>query len=81
MMVFVKVMEGKTISKHNETLSIDIEPTDTIRDLWQEIAAEEMIKTYDLEKAKLLLHGNELQENKTIGECNVEEGAVFYLKL
>lgn len=51
------MMEGKTVSKHNETLSVEIEPTDTVRSLWREIAAEEMMKLYDLDNAKLLLHG------------------------
>uniref|UniRef100_A0A915BKJ4 Ubiquitin-like domain-containing protein n=1 Tax=Parascaris univalens TaxID=6257 RepID=A0A915BKJ4_PARUN len=71
MLVFVKNEQG-------ETLTIDIAPNDDVRALWTEIQAE--LKDRDLNKAKLVFNGVELQENKALQEYQIEESSVIHLK-
>uniref|UniRef100_A0A0M3HPT9 Ubiquitin-like domain-containing protein n=1 Tax=Ascaris lumbricoides TaxID=6252 RepID=A0A0M3HPT9_ASCLU len=65
-------------NEQGETLTIDIAPNDDVRALWMEIQAE--LKDRDLNKAKLVFNGVELQENKALQEYQIEESSVIHLK-
>lgn len=60
----------KTLS--NLTFKIDIQPTDTIKEVKEKIFKEKG-DDYRVENQKLILLGKVLEDNKTVGEYNVTE--------
>lgn len=60
----------KTLS--NLTFTIDIQPTDTIKEVKEKIFKEKG-DDYRVENQKLILLGKVLEDNKTVGEYNVTE--------
>lgn len=62
----------KTLS--NLTFKIDIQPTDTIKEVKEKIFKEKG-DDYRVENQKLILLGKVLEDNKTVGEYNVTEAS------
>lgn len=60
----------KTLS--NLTFKIDVQPTDTIKEVKEKIFSEKG-DDYRVENQKLILLGKVLEDNKTVGEYNVTE--------
>ncbi|VDM43761.1 unnamed protein product [Toxocara canis] len=61
-----------------ETLTIDVAPHDDVRALWMEIQAE--LKDRNLDKAKLVFNGVELQDDKPLQCYNIEDSSVIHLE-
>jgi ubiquitin len=71
MRIFVTTVNGKTIT-------IDVEHTDTINDVKQQIVAQEGLLNDQL---SLMFAGNQLKDNLTLYDCDVQEKSTLRLVL
>ena len=71
MRIFVTTVNGKTIT-------IDVEHTDTINDVKQQIVAQEGLLNDQL---SLMFAGNHLKDNLTLYDCDVQEKSTLRLVL
>jgi len=69
MKIYVKIMNGKIIS-------LDVEPLDIIKNIKEKIQKKEGIPS---DRQKLLFSKNELNDNLTLFDFNIQEGSTLHL--
>ena len=71
MQIFVKTLTGKT-------LTIDVEPSDTIYDVQLKIYDKEGVPP---EAEEIIFAGKQLEHNRTLAEYGIPKEATFHLVL
>ena len=71
MQIFVKTLTGKTIT-------LDVEPSDTIENVKQKVQDREGVPP---EQQRLIFAGKQLDGQKTLQECQIDEGASLSMVL
>uniref|UniRef100_A0A0M3HPV6 Ubiquitin-like domain-containing protein n=1 Tax=Ascaris lumbricoides TaxID=6252 RepID=A0A0M3HPV6_ASCLU len=74
-----KIREAKwnLHSNRGTALSIDIEPSATVKQVLQEIRAEEAFKDQEIDTAKLLFKEKELDPDRTLEYYAIEDCSVI----